>query len=32
MGSAEFTKFLASRMEEYRGFYEAIGLGKPKPQ
>ena len=23
MGSAEFTKFLAVRMEEYRGFYEA---------
>ena len=31
MGSAEFTKFLAVRMEEYRGFYEAIGLGKMKP-
>jgi tripartite-type tricarboxylate transporter receptor subunit TctC len=30
MGSAEFTKFLAARMEEYRGFYDAIGLGKPK--
>ncbi len=31
MGSAEFTKFLAIRMEEYKGFYEAIGLGKTKP-
>jgi len=31
LGSAEFTKFLAVRMEEYRGFYEAINLGKTKP-
>jgi putative tricarboxylic transport membrane protein len=31
MGSAEFTKFLAVRMEEYRLFYDAIGLGKTKP-
>ena len=31
MGSAEFTKFLAIRMEEYRGFYDAIGVGKTKP-
>ena len=31
MGSAEFTKFLAVRMEEYRGYYDAIGLGKQKP-
>jgi len=31
MGSAEFTKFLAQRMEEYRGFYDAVGLGKTKP-
>ena len=31
MGSAEFTKFLVIRMEEYKGFYEAIGLGKMKP-
>jgi putative tricarboxylic transport membrane protein len=31
MGSAEFTKYLAVRMEEYRGFYDAIGLGKAKP-
>lgn len=30
MGSAEFTKFLATRMEEYRGFYDAINLGKSK--
>ena len=30
MGSAEFTKFLAVRMEEYRVFYDAIGLGKTK--
>jgi tripartite-type tricarboxylate transporter receptor subunit TctC len=31
MGSADFTKYLALRMEEYRGFYDAIGLGKTKP-
>lgn len=31
MGSAEFTKFLVQRMEEYRGFYDAIGLGKKNP-
>ena len=31
MGSAEFTKFLVVRMEEYKGFYEAINLGKTKP-
>jgi len=31
MGSAEFTKFLAHRMEEYRVFYDAIGLAKVKP-
>jgi putative tricarboxylic transport membrane protein len=30
MGSAEFTKFLKVRMEEYRGFYDAIGLDKMK--
>jgi tripartite-type tricarboxylate transporter receptor subunit TctC len=30
MGSAEFTKFLRVRMEEYRGFYDAIGLDKMK--
>ena len=30
MGSAEFTKFLTVRMEEYRGFYDAIGLSKTK--
>lgn len=30
MGSADFTRFLQQRMEEYRGFYEAIGLGKTK--
>ena len=30
LGSADFTKFLATRMEEIRGFYDAIGLGKPK--
>ena len=30
LGSADLTKFLAVRMEEYRGFYDAIGLGKPK--
>jgi putative tricarboxylic transport membrane protein len=28
MGSAEFTKFLALRMTEYKEFYDAIGLGK----
>jgi len=31
MGSAEFTKYLAVRMEEYRGFYDAISLGKKSP-
>jgi tripartite-type tricarboxylate transporter receptor subunit TctC len=31
LGSADFTKFLAQRMEEYRGFYDAVGLGKKKP-
>ena len=31
MGSAEFTKFLTVRMEEYRGFYDAIGLAKKNP-
>jgi hypothetical protein len=30
MGSAGFTKFLAVRMEEYREFYDAIGLNKMK--
>ena len=28
MGSAEFTKFLAARMVEYKEFYDAIGLNK----
>jgi putative tricarboxylic transport membrane protein len=28
MGSAEFTKFLATRLEEYSGFYAAVGFGK----
>ena len=31
LGSADFTKFLATRMEEIRPFYDAIGLGKTKP-
>ena len=31
MGSAEFAKFLVVRMEEYRGFFDDVGLGKPKP-
>lgn len=31
MGSAEFTKFLVTRMAEYSVFYEAVGLGKKKP-
>jgi tripartite-type tricarboxylate transporter receptor subunit TctC len=31
MGSADFTKYLAVRMEEYRAFYEAINLAKTKP-
>lgn len=31
MGSAEFTKYLAVRMEEYRAFYDAIGYAKTKP-
>lgn len=30
MGSADFTRFLKVRMEEYRGFYDAIGLDKMK--
>jgi len=30
MGSAEFTKFLAVRYEEYKAFYDAIGLAKQK--
>ena len=30
LGSTEFAKFLASRLEEYREFYDAIGLGKKK--
>lgn len=28
MGSAEFTKFLTVRMEEYRAFYDAINLAR----
>jgi len=32
MGSAEFAKFLTVRMEEYRGFYDGIGLGKTKAE
>ena len=31
MGSAEFTKYLAVRMEEYRAFYDAIGYAKTRP-
>ena len=30
MGSAEFTRFLAQRLEEYRGFYDAV-TAKKKP-
>ena len=30
LGSADFTRFLAQRMEEYRVFYDAIGLAKMK--
>lgn len=30
LGSADFAKFLATRYEEYKEFYEAIGLGKKK--
>ena len=30
MGSEQFTKFLRVRMEEYREFYDAIGLNKMK--
>ena len=30
MGSAAFTRFLQQRMEEYREFYDAIGLNKMK--
>src|SRR5688572_10917264 len=32
MGSAEFAKFLTVRMEEYRSFYDGIGLGKTKAE
>ncbi len=28
LGSAEFSKFLATRMVEYKEYYDAIGLGK----
>lgn len=28
LGPAEFSKFLVQRMEEYKEFYDAIGLGK----
>ncbi len=28
MGSAEFTQFLSARMQEYKAFYDAIGLAK----
>ena len=28
LGSAEFARFLAQRLEEYRGFYDAVGLGR----
>ena len=28
MGSAEFTKYLAVRMEEYPAFYDAIGYAR----
>jgi tripartite-type tricarboxylate transporter receptor subunit TctC len=31
LGSAGFAKFLAQRLEEYRGFYDDVGLGKAKP-
>ena len=31
MGSAAFTKFLTVRMEEYREYYDAIGLTRTKP-
>ena len=30
LGSADFTKYLAVRYEEYRQFYDAIGLAKMK--
>ena len=28
LGSADFTRFLAQRIEEYRAFYDAVGAGK----
>ena len=31
LGGAAFAKFLAQRLEEYRGFYDDVGLGKAKP-
>ena len=30
MGSAEFSRFLVQRLEEYRAFYDAIGVTKTK--
>lgn len=30
LGSDEFRNFLAQRLEELRGFYDDLGLGKPK--
>jgi putative tricarboxylic transport membrane protein len=30
MGSAEFSRFLVQRLEEYKSFYDAIGLSKTK--
>jgi putative tricarboxylic transport membrane protein len=31
LGSADFRKFLAQRLEEARGFYDDVGLGRSKP-
>lgn len=31
LGSAEFAKFLAQRLEEARPFYDDVGLGRAKP-
>ena len=31
LGSAALSKFLVQRLDEYRQFYDEVGLGKAKP-
>jgi len=31
LGSSAFSKFLAQRLEEYKTFFDDVGLGKAKP-